>query len=197
MLTDEIRETLVACDGPPSSSSTPEELTQRLRSVASRARKSVTEGYRTSPSFTKAHSTGAIFQSMNDTMREVYSNLKANADATDNLPSRKRSRSVTEDDERDFFTQDSEMPVDVEQKAGIILPQPGGTLPFTRPTKGLRTSRHSLLETRSLPNGSFSFGRGMDLGSEANKSASINEENDWSAESTFQPSEQGFDPMIL
>jgi hypothetical protein len=135
---------------------------------------------------------------MNDTMREVYSNLPANANATDNLISRKRSRSVTEGDERCFIAEDSETPVDAEQKAGIIPPQHGGdTLPFTRPTKGLRISRHPLVETRSLPNGSFSFGRGMDLSSEANKPVSINEENDWSVESAFQPSEQDFDPMIL
>ena len=156
----------------------------------------VTEGYRTPPSFSKARSTGTIFQSMNDTMREGYSNVPTKADATDNLTSRKRSRSVAEDDERGFIAEDSEMPVDAEQKAGISPPQHGGdTLPFTRPTKGLR--KHALLETRSLPDGSFSFGRGMDLSSEANKPVPINEENDWSAEAAFQPSEQKFDPMVL
>ena len=75
----------------------------------------VTEGYRTPPSFSKARSTGTIFQSMNDTMREVYSNVPTKADATDNLTSRKRSRSVAEDDERGSIAEDSEMPVDAEQ----------------------------------------------------------------------------------
>ena len=134
---------------------------------------------------------------MNDTIREVYSNYPTNVNATDKVASRKRSRSVAEDDEQGFIAEDSEMPVDTEQKVGNLLPQHGGddTLPFTRPTKGLR--RHGLLETRSLPNGSFSFGRVMDLSSEANKPVPISEEIDWSAESAFQPSEQNFDPMIL
>jgi len=131
-------------------------------------------------------------------MREVYSSLPANANATNNLSSRKRSRSVTDGDERGSIPEDSEMPVDAEQKTGIIPSQYGGvTLPFIRPTKGLRVSRHPLLETQSLPSGSFSFGHGMDLSSEANKPVPINQEDDWSAESVFRPSEQQFDPMIL
>jgi hypothetical protein len=58
----------------------------------------------------------------------------------------------------------------------------------------LRASRRALLETRSLPNGLFSFGCGMDT---SHRPVSINEEDEWSTENSFQPSEQAFDPMVL
>ncbi|PPQ77745.1 hypothetical protein CVT25_011180 [Psilocybe cyanescens] len=188
-LTDEVRDANAASDkfSRSSSSGTPEDLVQRLRNAGARGRKSVLEGYKTSPStFSKAQSTGSIFRSMNETLQEVYSSRDASANLTNNnQTSRKRARSVSDHDEQTPILEGSEMQAAFEHSA------------TSRPIKPLRTSQRSLHTTRSLPAGEFAFGGHGQSSKIPHFRQTVNEEEDWSQETTFQSSEQHFEPMVL
>ncbi|KAF8974765.1 hypothetical protein BDZ97DRAFT_48220 [Flammula alnicola] len=159
-LTEDLHESLVAADKSALSSGTPDDLVQRLRSAASRVRKNVTEGYRTTPSsFSKAQSTGSIFRSMNDTMQVVHRNFSSSS--LNQGTSRKRARSVTEGDQQDSISEDCEMQMDNQvESTGTPPPRDIPVFIASRKIKPLRSSRRTFLEARSLPNGSLSF-KGM------------------------------------
>ena len=140
----------------------------------------VTEGYNTPPSsFSKAQSTGSIFRSMNDTIRDVYSNFSV--DNTNNSATqKKRSRSLSP------LIPVADMSSDDNDISDLSLVEP-----TKRPIKPLRRPRHSLLETRSLPNGPLLFG------ASDRTSATIEEEEDWSNEKVDEDFEQPFEPTFL
>ncbi|KAH9482636.1 hypothetical protein JR316_0004736 [Psilocybe cubensis] len=189
VLTDEIRDASQVSDNfaRSASSGTPEDLIQRLRNAGARGRKSVLEGYKTTPStFSKAQSTGSIFTSMNDTLHKIYSNR----DSLPSLPSndqvsRKRARSVMEHDVEIATPEGSE-----------AYPAFGQPVTF-RPVKSLPNSRRSLHTTHSLPTSSFTLGGNGQTSQTQSFPQSSNEEEDWSQDTTFQSSEQKFEPMVL
>ena len=158
-------------------------------------RPDVMEGYQTAPSgFSKAQSTGSIFRSMNDTMRDVYTKpLSSNNNQQDK--SRKRSRSMEPENPDD--NRDCDMTIDEHQPAVTdASSKPGST--FSRQIRPLRnTSRRTLLETRSLPANSFSFAESSS--SPVNKLETPQEEDDWSQEleNSSLSVEQPFEPMVL
>ncbi|KDR83755.1 hypothetical protein GALMADRAFT_236111 [Galerina marginata CBS 339.88] len=201
VLTDEVREAVLSSDqfSRSSSSGTPEDLVQRLRSVGARGRKSVLEGYKTAPSsFTKSQSTGTvIFKSMKDTLQEVYASGNASvAPAIGNDISRKRSLSISDQGGCDTVPQDCDMIPEDNELGGELSSRVIANPIISRPMKPLRTSRRSLFETQSLPSGSFAFGvSGQNLA--AQSTAGINNEEDWSEEATLQSSDQPFEPMVL
>jgi hypothetical protein len=107
------------------------------------------EGYNTSPSsFAKAQSTGSIFRSMKDTFQDVYSNMPV--DNADKATTKKRSRSLSP-----LIPPDEGMALDDNDTSDISLVE---GVKLSRPMRPLRRPRHSLSETRSLPNGQLLFG---------------------------------------
>jgi hypothetical protein len=156
----------------------------------------VTEGYATAPSFFKSYSTGDVFCSANDTLRDIF--LPASSGATETLVSpRKRTRShsdqgydedqgIAEDDE------DAEMASDEEQRVGRF-PMPPGTA-FARPMKPLRrTPRKGIMITHSLPGGSMRH-----LEGKATSDEMMDEEKDWSIPDVQVSSgPTAFEPMIF
>ncbi|GLB33796.1 hypothetical protein LshimejAT787_0106800 [Lyophyllum shimeji] len=182
VLTDEERQSLVASSTAPES--TPDDLAARLRSVGSRVRKHVMEGYTSPPpSFTKSNSTPTIFCSAHDTLREVYA--PSNASSARVASERKRARPQGDqgydsdggiDEDRDaemgLVNQESD-----EDGVSIIVGPDAKSL--GRPIKALRKPRRAMLATRSLPATSFAFGNNR-----PNNESTMNtvkEEEDWSA----------------
>ena len=141
------------------------------------------EGYNTPPSsFAKAQSTGSIFRSMNDTFQDVYSNMPV--DNVDKATTKKRSRSLSP-----LIPPDEGMSLDDND---ISLVE---AVKLSRPMKPLRRLRHSLLETRSLPNAPLLFGN-SDHTSNYVTTKPINEEDDWSNPKPDDDDEP-FEPMVL
>ncbi|RDB22577.1 hypothetical protein Hypma_010211 [Hypsizygus marmoreus] len=155
-------------------------LAERLRSLGSRVRKNVVEGYISSPpSFSKSNSTGNIFRSSNDTLRDIYPLASTN---TPGISPRKRTRrqfdqgynsdgGLSEED----GDADMEANGDLDEGVSIILGPDARSL--GRPVKALRKPRRTMLTTCSLPNGS------LRMGGEVIDNDSImkgTEEEDWS-----------------
>lgn len=141
------------------------------------------KGYNTTPSsFAKAQSTNSIFRSMNDTLRDVYSGMPV--DNTNKSITRKRSRSASP-----LTPPDPNMVLDDNE---ISLTEP---IQLSRPIRPLRTSRHSLLETRSLPNGPLLFGNSDHTPDIMTKT--IDEEDDWSNRKADEDFEKPFEPMVM
>jgi hypothetical protein len=157
----------------------------------------VTEGYATS---SKSYSTGNIFSSAKDTLREIFPYPRS---VTTETPPRKRARphsdkgydedqGIVEDDE----PKGAEMALYEEQHVGSFSLQPDGTT-FARPIKPLRrTARKGIMTTRSLPGGSM---RQLDCELEATSDETMNEEEDWSLQDVQASSgcSTVFEPMIL
>lgn len=138
------------------------------------------EGYNTPPSsFAKAQSTGSIFRSMNDTFQDVYSSMPV--DSVDKVTTKKRSRSLSPDEGMSLDDNDISL---VE----AVKPP--------RPMKPLRRPRHSLKETRSLPNAPFLFGN-SDHTLNHVTTKPINEEDDWSNPKPDDDDDEPFEPMVL
>ncbi|KJA24665.1 hypothetical protein HYPSUDRAFT_483210, partial [Hypholoma sublateritium FD-334 SS-4] len=189
LLTDDIHDARVRADQWAAASDTPDELTQRLRNAGSRVRKSVMEGYRTTPSsFSKAQSTGSIFRSMNDTLRDVYANSSGEIS---NAMTRKRARSASVG-EPEAITEESEISADaLPSQSATSSPLEEGI--SNRKIKSLRASSRSYLQTRSLPTGAFAFA-GASI---TQPSLLAMAEDDWSQESCFEPTQLSFEPMAF
>ncbi|KAF5388242.1 hypothetical protein D9615_000403 [Tricholomella constricta] len=205
VLTDEAREYLVASSTAPQRQvnhhdddqtfssqplclcSTPDDLAARLRSVGSRVRKNVAEGYTSAPpSFIKSNSTGTIFRSAHDTLREVYCPPAPNSTpVVSPRKTNKRNRPQNDqgydsdggvDEDRDaekgMFDQDSD-----EDGIDIILGSEAKKL--ARPMKALRKPRRAMLATRSLPAGEFTVGDNR-FNNDATMKR-VEEEEDWSS----------------
>ncbi|KAF8076372.1 hypothetical protein FPV67DRAFT_1664653 [Lyophyllum atratum] len=205
VLTEEARESLTDHNLCPSS--TPDDLAARLRSVGSRVRKNVTEGYAsTPPSFMKSKSTGTIFRSAHDTLREVYDPLAPNCASVASHKKRGRSQGdqgydsdggVDEDRDTEMGSVNQESD---EEGVSIIVGPDAKSL--GRPMKALRKPRRAMLATRSLPSTSFAFGADK---LDHNLSMNRVEEEDWSAgnfsardsEASTEDQSSLFEPMIL
>ncbi|KAF9476459.1 hypothetical protein BDN70DRAFT_935026 [Pholiota conissans] len=192
VLTDDLHNAHIASDQPPSSSDLPDELLQRLRSAGSRVRKSVTEGYRTTPSsFSRAQSTGAIFSSMNDTMRDIYANPQNTTSHAS--AARKRTLSFSEVAEPGTMAEGAEISIDdapsTESPAADANPMP-------RKIRPLRAPSRAFLQTQSLPVGALTFA-GSTKPSAITASTEPVAEEDWSFENSFQPSQPAFEPMVF
>ncbi|KAF9534341.1 hypothetical protein CPB83DRAFT_844073 [Crepidotus variabilis] len=167
-----------------------EDLTQQLKTVGARVRMNVSQGYRTAPSessisFRKAQSTGYIFRSANDAIRDAKAAAMENTLHAESV--KKRSRSV-EREGTDGSVHDNSHQGEQESFA-----KPLQTL-ATRAIKPLRTSsQRALLQTRSMPVGAFSFGQPNQATTP--KAEPVEEEEDWSEETAFAPVEQPFQPM--
>ncbi|KAG6919441.1 hypothetical protein DXG01_006324 [Tephrocybe rancida] len=146
----------------------------------------VTEGYMTvPPSFSKSNSTGTIFQSARDTLREAQG-LHLAVHSTD-ASQRKRSR--PQDDQG--YDSDGAVDEDMERQMELADQQfERGPETSRRPTKALRKPRRAMLQTRSLPGTAFALGNSKHANDVImNK---VEEEDDWSA-GNFAP--QGFEPI--
>lgn len=149
----------------------------------------VMEGYRTTPSsFSKAQSTGSIFRSMNDTLRDVYANLPGE---TRDVVTRKRARSASVG-ETEAIPEELEISVDPPPSLSATSSLPEENI-SNRKIKSLRASSRSYLQTRSLPAGTFAFAGEP----AAEPSLPSTAEDDWSQESCFQPSQLSFEPMVF
>jgi len=168
----------------------------RLRSAAARGRKSVLEGYKTAPTMTKAQSTGTlIFRSMNDILLDVYSNSNSSNSATSNRQiSRKRSHSVTDQDEQGNAPEDCDINPHNDELGDGSRMSFADDSSASRPVKPLRVSRRSLFQARSVPSGVLEMKSCPDNVAEASE---MDDEEDWSQERSFQSSEQSFEPMTL
>ena len=147
----------------------------------------VTEGYNTPPSsFSKAQSTGSIFRSMNDTFQDVYSNMSVGN--VYKATTKKRSRSLSPS-----IPPDESMALDDNDTNDMLVE----AVKLSRPIKPLRVRRprHSLLETRSLPNGPLLFGN-SDHTLNHVTTRPINEEDDWS-NIKADDDDESFEPMVL
>jgi hypothetical protein len=124
---------------------------------------------------------------MNDTFQDVYSNMPV--DDVDKAATKKRSRSLSP-----LIPPDEGMTLDDNDSSDISLVEP---VKLSRPMKPLRRPRHSLLETRSLPNGPLIFGN-SDHRDTPNHftTKTINEEDDWSNPKP-DDDDQPFEPMVL
>lgn len=144
------------------------------------------EGYNTPPSsFAKAQSTGSIFRSMNDTFQDVYSNMPVGN--VNKATTKKRSRSLSP-----LISPDEGMSLDDNDTSDKLLVE---AVKLSRPMKPLRRPRHSLLETRSLPNGALLFGNSDHTLNHVTTNP-INEEEDWSSAKP-DDDDQPFEPMVL
>jgi hypothetical protein len=122
---------------------------------------------------------------MNDTFRDVYSNMPV--DNVDKAATKKRSRSP-------LIPPDEGMTLDDNDSSDILLVE---AVKPSRPMKPLRKPRHSLLETRSLPNGPLIFGNSeSDHTPNYVTTKTINEEDDWSNPKP-DDDDQPFEPMVL
>ncbi|KAF8655257.1 hypothetical protein AX16_003159 [Volvariella volvacea WC 439] len=171
----------------------------RLRLVGSRIRKNVTEGYLSVPpsmagSYGRSASTGHIFRSSNDTLRDIFASPDASRDKPTTHPVRKRARSfsqsesqTTDTDDDDAIRPDSTN--DASEAEHQTSTRPSGLGQSSRSFKPLPKSRRGMMVTQSLPAGALRFGeRRVD-----DAIAPVKElpaEEDWSAEtssSSFQP----------
>jgi len=123
---------------------------------------------------------------MNDIYRDVYSNMPV--DNINQSTTRKRSRSLSP-----LIPLDADMSSDDNDQSSISLVE---AIKPSRPIKPLRRSRHSLLETRSLPNGPLLFGN-TDHTSNHTATKTIDEEDDWSNQKADEDFEHPFEPMVL
>lgn len=127
----------------------------------------VTEGYRTSSAFQKSYSTGNIFRSASDTLRDIYDAPRITPPVIDSSKKRARTQS-----DQDYHSDDGAPEEDNPlNKEDIDM-----FLPADRPVKALRKPKTTMLMARSLPNGSLPVGRGQ-INSAAMNSV---EEEDWS-----------------
>lgn len=123
---------------------------------------------------------------MNDTFRDVYSNMPV--DNVDKATTKKRSRSLSPS------PPDESMALDDNDSSNTSLVE---AVKISRPMKPLRRPRHSLLGTRSLPNGPLIFGNSDHTPNHVTaRTKTINEEDDWSIPK-FDDGDQPFEPMVL
>ncbi|KAJ7179145.1 hypothetical protein C8R46DRAFT_626685 [Mycena filopes] len=178
--------------------STPPDLALQLRSVGSRVRKTVMEGYstqRSAPSSpTKAPPRADIFTSAIDTLHDVFGSAPTHPP----ISPRKRAREHDSDD----YESGDKMAVDSEAGGGdaesdgetvIILDSRGARPVKPRP-------RRPLMQTQSLPTDVFGRSR-RPLSGDAMAPCTVpaqNPEADWGANHSGTSSQPpAFEPMVL
>ncbi|KAF7352798.1 hypothetical protein MVEN_01246600 [Mycena venus] len=174
--------------------STSAELAMQLRSVASRVRKSVMEGYNTqsAPSSPTKSSRAAIFTSANDILRDVYG-------STESTPSRPSPRKRAREEDSDHEFGDS-MAVDTEAERGDDIESDGETV-IILDSRGARPvkprPRRPLMQTQSLP-AVFGPSRGPLSDQNFGSGSEQNSEADWSLKSSSMSSQPpAFEAMVL
>ncbi|KAF8631952.1 hypothetical protein AX15_002113 [Amanita polypyramis BW_CC] len=120
----------------------PDDLTARLRSLGSRIRKQVTEGYATSPSPHPSPSKSPlIFQSAKDTLRDVFHSQPS----TPSSSPRKRTRPNTDQNGNSDLDSDVDM---MDDELPSLTSKPSSQ----RPIKPLRTSKRvNLISNTAVP----------------------------------------------
>ncbi|KIK06723.1 hypothetical protein K443DRAFT_248888 [Laccaria amethystina LaAM-08-1] len=188
-----------ASDAPPPS--TPTDLAAQLRTLGARIRSNVAQGYPTPVSgraFIKANSTGSIFRSTNDTLRDIYSDFEG--DFHPSTSQNKRAHSDTDPmDEMSAFGERLSMDVDDrENNDPLSTISPGGETSL-RPKKPLRQSRSFLSRTTSLPASSIILSNSRDQTTllTSDPAQEEEEEEDWTVSTTSSPLDQKFEPMLL
>jgi len=185
-----------------------DELTARLQNIGARVRKSVTEGYLNasaptspcaSPTKPKAAppSEARIFQSANDTLREVYSAIPLGGYRPPQSSPNKRERARSkEPDDRSPENSDAEMQISESEAAENTLPtfaefdaRPGEA----RPVKPLKRSGRQFAETRSLPARSFRFSSDMQSMDRLPDLVTKSIDEDWSEDPLAMRSIQAMD----
>ncbi|ESK95978.1 hypothetical protein Moror_7323 [Moniliophthora roreri MCA 2997] len=194
VLTDEIHASNSASNASPSTT-TPDYASQ-IRNRAMHVRRSVAHGFPSSsdptPSRAKSLSTGHLFRSANDTLRDVTSFYSQNHEASSSVPTshrklkRARSSSPQEVDSDIFMVGSLE-----ERESAAIRPDDlsSGSLYLSdRPIKALRKpSARALMQTQSLPASLWPHKNPNDnVIDESNESAAQGqhldgEEEDWSS----------------
>lgn len=152
----------------------------------------VTEGYRTTPSsFSKCYSTGDIFRSSRDIMRDVYTPdaLSAAKSGILHSASQKRTRSQSDDGyESDSVIFEEECMDEATDCAEGL-----DAMHSARPIKGLRTRPLGVMGTRSLPAGHLGLPV-SNLGSDV----AMKEEEDWSLNLVdMQALPASLEPLVL
>ncbi|KAK0486946.1 hypothetical protein EDD18DRAFT_1360156 [Armillaria luteobubalina] len=191
VLTDDKYVSNKLTDSNVSAVSTDPDLAARLRSVGSRVRKHVTEGYITSQRMhvcgptvpAKSLSTGQLmFCSANDTLRTILPSDPAVSPAAS--PNKRRLED-SEDGDRDTDH--------IQETQITTLKMDTGAMNVDvseRPVKPLKKSGRAVMKARSLPSCALQLSRGSGR-TEANDG--INED-DWSSSTMFSGS---FEPMTL
>lgn len=129
---------------------------------------------------------------MNETLADVYGSNSAPANAENNESMfRKRPRSESDQGGQGSTQEDYDMDTHNDHLGNAPPISPAADLPSSRPVRPLRTSRHALRETHSMPVGGLEFKSRS--GANSNPSET-NHEEDWSQETS---SEQPFEPMVL
>jgi hypothetical protein len=156
----------------------------------------VTEGY-TTPPFSKSYSTGDIFNSANDTLRNIFPPQAASSKTAETVlvSPKKRARPYPEDYDGDYEIEedyeDAEMAPD-GQSVGTSLPLDKPTLGrLMKPLPSRRTPRKGMLTTRSLPGSSM-----RQLEDKSISDVTMKEEEDWSVLAA-QTHTTSFEPMML
>ncbi|KIK65283.1 hypothetical protein GYMLUDRAFT_239831 [Collybiopsis luxurians FD-317 M1] len=185
--TDDIRASNVASNTPSTlSHGLSPDLTNALRNVGMRTRKSVLEGYATNPVGTasrmKAMSTGTLsFQSSPDPMVDIRA-----APSVSLISPRKRHRSASPTETRTDDDATESMSTD-------------GTRHPERPVKPLKSSQRLFQQSQSLPAGSLLPSQSQSFDQDHPRKLN-EEEDDWSSELTFEGSSgiaTNFEPMSL
>jgi len=144
----------------------------------------VTEGYTTAPLFSKSYSTGYIFRSANDTLRDIFPPAPSGSTETPLISPRKRERAHS------GAAEDVEMALDEEHAGTFSLPSDVTTL--GRPMKPLRrTPRNFTTRTQTLPSDTAKNSE-----RKATSDATTKEEKDWSVPDS-PGNTASFEPMIL
>ncbi|KAJ6539335.1 hypothetical protein B0H19DRAFT_1178493 [Mycena capillaripes] len=176
--------------------STPADLALQLRSVGSRVRKTVMEGYSTQRSTptspTKSPPRAAIFTSANDILRDVF----ASAPHHPPISPKKRAR----EDDSDHESGDK-MVVDCEAERGDDNESDGETV-IILDSRGARPvkprPRRPLMQTQSLPSDVFGLSRGPLSGQNIVSASEPSPETDWSVDGSSTSSHPPpFEAMVL
>lgn len=160
----------------------------------------VAQGYTTPVSgraFTKAKSTGTIFRSANDTLRDIYSDFEGNCHPS--TSQNKRAYSDTDPvDEMSAVGERLSMDVDDRENNDTVSPLvPGGEISL-RPKKPLRQSRSFMSRTISLPASSMILNsRDQSTLLTRDPAQEEEEEEDWTDPTISSALDQKFEPMLL
>ncbi|EDR12849.1 uncharacterized protein LACBIDRAFT_323622 [Laccaria bicolor S238N-H82] len=198
ILTLEAHAAFAASDAPPPS--TPTDLAAQLRTLGARIRSNVAQGYTTPVSnraFVKANSTGIIFRSANDTLRDVYSDFERECHPS--TSQNKRAHSDTDSvDEMSAVGEQLSMDLDDRENNDAVSTLSTGGETSLRPKKPLRQSRSLISRTTSLP-GSLMILNSRDQTAllTLDPAQEEEEEEDWTVPTISCPLDQKFEPMLL
>ncbi|KAK0468340.1 uncharacterized protein EV420DRAFT_459525 [Desarmillaria tabescens] len=169
------------------------DLAARLRSVGSRVRKHVTEGYVTNQRMhvcgptapAKSLSTGHLtFSSANDTLRAIFPSFPAASPAAS--PNKRRLEDSDDEDHDTDHGQETQIAT-LKMDADAMNVDDS-----ERPVKPLKKSGRALMQTRSLPSCVLQLSQGS-VSTETEANNEVNED-DWSSSAMFSGS---FEPMAL